>query len=309
MEGEKANKGWANMEFAKCWSARRQKSVCRNFYQLHLNHLRSPAPTKPRALAVNTTAAITTRSFIQTKCNTRIYALKQFSGIGRSFQQGGWEGGADTGQVGLKLLSIYVSQLHQMQFYENIFGFQSGHVQRTWWPIVPITKTLRVGTSPGTKSSTLNSLAMRTSLQLLATSSVSDQHIHKNHHFDRVFVFCFAAIVIVTKVILCFSRPTTWDIKLLFLVYPSLAPRTLTVGLRLLNKPQQLHRLLLSALVMRDVTNLVNWVWSKCSPTAKSQRQQALVKGLATYRKSLSLFKCVDVLSQISFVWVRPERW
>ena len=107
MEGEKANKGWANMEFAKCWSARRQKSVCRNFYQFHLNHLRSPAPTKPRALAVNTTAAITTRSFIETKCNTRIYALKQFSGIGRGFQQGGWEGGADTGQVGLKLLSMF----------------------------------------------------------------------------------------------------------------------------------------------------------------------------------------------------------
>ena len=144
---------------------------------------------------------------------------------------------------------FYVSQLHQMQFYKNILGLQSGHVQRTWWPIVPMTKTLRVRTSPGTKSSTLNSLAMRTSLQLLATSSVSDQHIHKNHHFDRVFVFCFAAIVIVTKVILCFSRPTTWDIKLLFLVYPSLAPRTLTVGLRLLNKPQQPHRLLLSALV------------------------------------------------------------
>ena len=218
MEGEKANKGWANMEFAKCWSARRQKSVCRNFYQFHLNHLRSPAPTKPRALAVNTTAAITTRSFIETKCNTRIYALKQFSGIGRSFQQGGWEGGADTGQVGIKSLSkckmfnflkcssvsksqIYVSQLHEMQFYENILGLQSGHVQRTWWPIVPKTKTLRVGTSPGTKSSTLNSLAMRTSLQLLATSSVSDQHFHFNHHFDRVFVFCFAAIVIVTKVL------------------------------------------------------------------------------------------------------------
>ena len=32
---------------------------------------------------------------------------KQFSGIGRSFQQGGWEGGADTGQVGLKLLSMF----------------------------------------------------------------------------------------------------------------------------------------------------------------------------------------------------------
>ena len=110
-------------------------------------------------------------------------------------------------------------------------------------------KDLRVRTSPGTKSSTLNSLAMRTSLQLLATSSVCDQQFHFNHHFDKVFVFCFAAIVMVTKVILCFSRPTTWDIKLLFLVYPSLAPRTLTVGLRLLNKPQQLHRLLLSALV------------------------------------------------------------
>ena len=117
------------------------------------------------------------------------------------------------------------------------------------WPIVPKTKTLRVRTSPGTKSSTLNSLAMRTSLQLLATSSVRDWHFHINHHFDKVFVFCFVAIVIVTKVILCFSRPTTWDIKLLFLVYPSLAPRTLTVGLRLLNKPQQPHRLLLSALV------------------------------------------------------------
>ena len=64
-------------------------------------------PQKPRALAVNTTAAITTRSFIQTKCNIRIYALKQFSGIGRGFQQGGWEGGADTGQVGLKLLSMF----------------------------------------------------------------------------------------------------------------------------------------------------------------------------------------------------------
>ena len=266
MEGEKANKGWANMEFAKCWSARRQKSVCRNFYHFHLNHLRSPAPTKPRALAVNTTAAITTWSFIETKCNTRIYALKQFSGIGRSFQQGGWEGGADTGQVGLKSLSmckmfkfikcskcssvsksqIYVSQLHEMQFYEKILGLQSGHVQRTKWLIVPMTKTLRVRTSPGTKSSTLNSLAMRTSLRLLATSSVRDQHFHFNH---QVFVFCIAAIVIATKVILCFSRPTTWDIKLLFLVYPSLAPRTLTVGLRLLNKPQQLHRLLLSALV------------------------------------------------------------
>ena len=144
---------------------------------------------------------------------------------------------------------ICVSQLHQMQFYENILGLQSGHVQRTWWLIVPMTKTLRVVTSAGTKSSTLNSLAMRTSLQLLATSSVCDQLFHFNHHFEKEFVFCFAAIVMVTKVILCFSRPTTWDIKLLFLVYPSLAPRTLTVGLRLLNKPQQLHRLLLSALV------------------------------------------------------------
>ena len=144
---------------------------------------------------------------------------------------------------------IYVSQLHQMQFYENILGFQWGHVQRTWWPIIPMTKTLIVATSAGTKSSTLNSLAMRTSLQLLATSSVRNQHFHFNHHVDKVFVFCFAAIVMVTKVILCFSRPTTWDIKLLFLVYPSLAPRTLTVGLRLLNKPQQLHRLLLSAQV------------------------------------------------------------
>ena len=96
---------------------------------------------------------------------------------------------------------IYVSQLHEMQFYEKILGLQSGHVQRTKWLIVPMTKTLRVRTSPGTKSSTLNSLAMRTSLQLLATSSVSDQHIHKNHHFDRVFVFRFAAIVIVTKVL------------------------------------------------------------------------------------------------------------
>ena len=86
---------------------------------------------------------------------------------------------------------FYVSQLHQMQFYENIIGLQSGHVQRTKWLIVPMTKTLRVRTSPGTKSSTLNSLAMRTSLQLLATSSVSDQHFHFNHHFDKVSTISF----------------------------------------------------------------------------------------------------------------------
>ena len=38
-----------------------------------------------------------------------------------------------------------------------------------------------------------------------------------------------------------FSRTPAWDIKFLFLIHPSLAPRTLTVSLRVLNKPQQLH--------------------------------------------------------------------
>ena len=38
-----------------------------------------------------------------------------------------------------------------------------------------------------------------------------------------------------------FCRTTAWDIEFLFFIHPPLAPRTLTVSPRVLNKPQQLH--------------------------------------------------------------------